>query len=95
MSIATVTEMYREVDSWYSRSIYWTPLIVSPVDFAAAFWIGTHDDKDSIGDTSLFAWAKRAEEYFVGRSLQSNENVLDGLNKLQFDYGRLMDIYAR
>ena len=62
------------------------PNFVDPIDEAAAFWIGTHEDADSSEGGSLYAWANRIHDKFVSSSLfVPNKEILNGMKKLKMD----------
>jgi hypothetical protein len=57
---------------------------VSPIDKAAAFYYGTHEDESSVEGGSLYAWAARTRNLFSGDSgWNANDVVKEGLTTLQ------------
>ena len=84
MWMAMTTELYRAVESCRDGSI--NNQGGNPVDNAAAFWFGSQTDPDSMTESSLFAWAKRAQSEFTGFSTGVNDEIIRMLSSLQKSY---------
>lgn len=83
MWMAMTTEMYRAADSCRDGYVSKAPQGFNPVDFAAAFWYGSAQNPDLTDNSSLYAWAKRAEKEFVEQSMGANDVITTKLNDLQ------------
>ena len=62
---------------------------VDPIDKAAAFWFGTHDDAGVSKGGSLYAWARRMDGHFFNHvedtTFTANGKILECLKELQMD----------
>jgi hypothetical protein len=57
---------------------------VSPIDKAAAFYFGTHEDESSIEGGSLYAWTSRTRKLFVNdAAFVVNDAMKYGIIQLQ------------
>lgn len=57
---------------------------VSPIDKAAAFYYGTHEDETSDKGGSLYAWTARTRNQFVsGAGFNANDAIKVGFSTLQ------------
>lgn len=57
---------------------------VSPIDKAAAFYYGTHDDETSSEGGSLYAWVSRTKQQFSGDDgFDVNDAMKNGFSTLQ------------
>ena len=84
MWMAMTNYLYRAVESCRDGSI--RNQDYNDIDIAAAFWFGSQTDPNSTTESSLFAWAKRAQSEFIGFSTGVNDEIIRMLSSLQKSY---------
>ena len=83
MWMATVQSLYEGVELCHVGPDDIDELTyINPIDKAAAFWIGTHDDVTSSEGGSLYAWANKLN-LSGGTGFVPNDEIVDGLILLQ------------
>ena len=58
------------------------PVFVNPVDQAAAFWFGSLETVGSSDGGTLYAWAQRTNDLYIG-GVDVNAGMIEGLKDLQ------------
>lgn len=67
---------------------------VSPIDKAAAFYYGTHDDETSSEGGSLYAWVARTRQRFSGDDgFDVNDAMKKGFSTLQSTLTNCLDVW--
>ena len=67
---------------------------VSPIDKAAAFYYGTHDDETSSEGGSLYAWVARTRQRFSGDDgFDVNDGMKKGFSTLQSTLTNCLDVW--
>ncbi|KAL7522638.1 hypothetical protein ACHAWX_007338 [Stephanocyclus meneghinianus] len=85
MWMATVQSLYEAAALCHQGPDDIDPLTyVSPIDKAAAFYFGTHEDESSIEGGSLYAWTSRTRRFFVNdAAFVVNDAMKNGIIQLQ------------
>ena len=95
MWMAAVSALYEGVSLCKegSASDRDAPNYVDPIDKAAAFWIGTHEDVEESEGASLYAWASRLDDQFDDEGDTTfivNDKIIEGLKELQTQLGNCL-----
>ncbi len=88
MWMAMTNYLYLAVESCRDGSI--RNQDYNDIDIAAAFWFGAQTDPNSTTESTLFAWAKRAQSEFIGFSTGVNDEMIRMLSSLQKSYTSCM-----